>query len=51
MNNNETNKLTFELTDLSFDELVETYKEVLEFLNYLDEVSIKEDPEDESGEA
>lgn len=49
MNNSETNKVTFELTDLSFEQLIETYKEVLDFLNYLDEVSVQEETE-ESGE-
>ena len=45
------NKVTFELSDLSFDELVETYKEVLEFDNYLDEVDIKEEEiSNENGE-
>ena len=45
------NKVTFELSDLSFDELVETYKEVLEFDKYLDEVDIKEEESsNENGE-
>jgi hypothetical protein len=45
------NKVTFELSDLTYDELIETYKEVLDFINYLDEVSIKEEEETkENGE-
>ena len=45
------NKVTFELSDLSFDELIETYKEVLEFDKYLDEVDIKEEEiSNENGE-
>lgn len=38
-------KVTFELSDLSFDELLETYREVLDFMKYLDEVNIKEEEE------
>jgi hypothetical protein len=41
------NKVTFELSDLSYDELIETYREVLDFIKYLDEVSIKEEEEKE----
>ena len=45
------NKVTFELSDLSFDELIETYKEVLDFDKYLDEVDIKEEESsNENGE-
>lgn len=45
------NKVTFELSDLSFDELIETYKEVLEFDKYLEEVDIKEEESsNENGE-
>ena len=29
------NKVTFELSDLSYDELIETYREVLDFIKYL----------------
>lgn len=45
------NKVTFELSDLSYDELLETYKEVLDFIKYLDEVSIKEEEEETSKES
>lgn len=45
------NKVTFELTDLSYDELIETYKEVLDFIKYLDEVNIEDEEKiEESGE-
>ena len=45
------NKVTFELTDLSYDELIETYKEVLDFIKYLDEVNIEEEEKiEENGE-
>lgn len=46
------NKVTFELSDLSYDELLETYREVLDFMKYLDEVNIKEEEEtsEENGE-
>ena len=45
------NKVTFELSDLSFDELLETYREVLDFIKYLDEVNIKEEEtSEENGE-
>lgn len=44
------NKVTFELSDLTYDELIETYKEVLDFINYLDEVNIKEEISEENGE-
>ena len=45
------NKVTFELSDLSYEELIETYKEVLEFTKYLEEVDIKEEESsEENGE-
>ena len=47
---NEEKTLVFELKDLSFEELIETYKTVLEFLKYLDEAIVPmEQPDPQSG--
>ena len=45
----ETNtKLTFELSDLTYNELLITYKEVSDFIDYLDK--LKKDMELDEGE-
>ena len=41
-------KLTFELSDLTYNELLITYKEVSDFIDYLDK--LKKDMELEVGE-
>lgn len=39
------NKVTFELSDLSYEDLLTTYKDILGFMNYLDESVVEEEPE------
>ena len=39
------NKVTFELSDLSYEDLLTTYKDILDFINYLDEEIVEEEPE------
>jgi hypothetical protein len=39
------NKVTFELSDLSYEDLLTTYKDILGFINYLDENVVEEEPE------
>lgn len=39
------NKVTFELSDLTYEDLLTTYKDILGFINYLDEEVVEEEPE------
>jgi len=44
-------KLTFELTDLSYQELIETYKEIIDFTNYLDKLIVDIEIDEEGGKS
>lgn len=44
-------KLTFELTDLSYKELTDTYKEIIDFTNYLDKLITDIEADEEGGKS